>query len=395
VIQKILNLSIVGLLILIGMLCGCGGEEKTEPASITATTPEINLRIKFEATTYTWREGQQPYDIYTAIKQKLEQAGFEVVPEEVTYYDATLFIDYTENKGSGYSLTGFGQTMAYGTNIKCDLRLEDKTRGLIFEKTIYASTPSESSALYVDAVADFEDEVYFKYMGDVIACIFCEGSEVSVLILALADEDYGTQEDAIWALGEIGETAVEPLIQALQDEDEGVRYGAAEALGEIGDVRAVEPLIQGLQDEGEGVRKSVVVALRKMGDTRAVEPIIQTLQDEDSDVRLVAVIALGVIGDDRAVEPLIQALQDEDEGVRAEAAEALGEMEDSRAVEGLIQALNDESYWVRYRATEALGEIGDARAIEPLVQALQDEDDWVREAAQEALEKIREKQSKQ
>ena len=235
------------------------------PTPTPAPTPKLNISIKIEATASTWMEGEQPYDIYSAIKQKLEDAGFEVVPQESTVYDATLVTDYSEDKGRGYSITGVGPTIGYGTNITCILKLDTKTQGLIFEKRISASTPSKSSALYWDAVDDFEDEVYFKYLGGFIATKFGVGDEVSVMILALEDEDTDTQCEAVEALGEIGdERAVEPLIQALKDEDKAIRYWAAKALGEIGDERAVDSLTQALQDEDEYVREAAEEALEKI-----------------------------------------------------------------------------------------------------------------------------------
>jgi len=314
-----------------GVLAACvTTPEEGIPQEEVAPTPQeeppltINASIKIEATASTWREGEQPYDIYSAIKQKLEKVGFEVVPQESMVYDATLVIDYSENKGRGYSITGLGPTAGYGTNITCILKLDAKTRGLIFEKRISASTSYKSSALYWDAVDDFEDAVYFKYLGGFIATKFGVGDGVSVLILALEDEDIDTQCEAVEALGEIGdERAVEPLIQALKDENWHVRWDAAEALGEIGDERAVEPLIQALKDEDRRFRLEALEALGEIGDERAVEPLIQALKDEDKAIRYWAAKALGEIGDERAVDSLTQALQDEVEYVRDAAEEAL------------------------------------------------------------------------
>ena len=50
-------------------------------------------------------------------------------------------------------------------------------------------------------------------------------------------------DEAVKALGDIGEAAVDPLMGALEDEDEYVRALAAWVLGEIADARAVTPLI--------------------------------------------------------------------------------------------------------------------------------------------------------
>lgn len=88
------------------------------------------------------------------------------------------------------------------------------------------------------------------------------------------------------------------------------------------------------------------------------------------------------------VSVLIEALKYDIYNTRQSAAEALGKIGDARAVEPLIKALEDKEWEVQKSAAEALGEIGDARAIEPLIKASEDESRWVRDAAQEALEQI-------
>ncbi len=248
--------------------------------------------IKIEATASAWRG--EPYDIYSAIKQKLEKAGFDVVPPDSTDYDAILFVDYKETQGALYTSGG------YGTRITCNLRLEDKAENRMFETEIYAVTSGYvlSGSLYSDAVDNFEAQVYFKCLGEIIA---------SKIIASKSGID-----------------EVSVLIHFLKDEDWYVRSNAAEALGEIGDARAVEPLIQALLgDESEGVRGEAAGALGHIGDARAVEPLIQALKDEDWWVRKEAAWALGKIGDERAIEPLTQALNDEEELVRAQAEAAL------------------------------------------------------------------------
>jgi PKD repeat protein len=349
----------------------------------------MGILVRIEATTSTWREGEQPYDIYNAIKQELEEAGFEVVQQDSTGYDAILSVDYKEEKDGKYS------SGDYGTKIEFHAELHDNLGKELFSIELHATTPVVAHSLYSSAVNDLLDEVYFKYLGEFIATKFGVGDEVSVIIRALDDEDSSVRTEAADALGEAGyTTAVEPLIRALRDENNRVRWSAADALGKLGDTRAVEPLILALHDEDSSVRQHAADALGKLGDARAVEPLIQALNDASAIVRRDTSEALGEISDTRAVEPLIQALHDEDDLVRRYAAEALGKIGDARAVEPLIQALNDEAYDVLYHAVVALGVIGDVRAIEPLTQALNDEDYLiVHNVIEKALEKIREKQT--
>jgi PKD repeat protein len=278
----------------------------TDDDGLSGTT-EVSMKvvalalIKIETTISTWRKGEQPYDIYGAIKEKLEEVGFEVVPEESADYDAILFVDYEEAKGDPYSRYGnfygpysYGEGLyGYGTDITCNLTLKDKAGRRMFEKEISATPPDLFSGdeLYPASVHSFQDEAYFQYLGEIIASQFGVSDEVSVLIRALGDEDGSVQWSARDALIEIGEPAIEPLIQALNDEDWVIRWGARDALAGIGKP-AVEPLIQALKDENYNVRQYAAEALGNIGDKRAIEPLTQALNDEDENVRYAAERAL-------------------------------------------------------------------------------------------------------
>jgi hypothetical protein len=314
--------------------------------------------IKLEVSATTWREGEEPFDIYGAIEENLVNAGIAVVSVVGEPYDATLYVAYEETKGGEYSGGEFG------TNINCEIQLRDNSGTLLFERTIVASTSYFviGKTLYYDAITNFLDKVYFKYLASMVAAGFGFGDEVTVLISALEDESEDVRSDAAKALGDIGDiSAVEPLSQVLlEDEEYSVRGAAAQALGEIGDPSAIDSLNQSLLgDENSSVRSAVTKALAAIGDTGAVETLCEALiTDEDEFVRSEIAIALGVIGDEGAVETLIQALStDEYWYVRSSAAKSLGEIGDARAVETLTQALSDENESVRYWADWALKQI--------------------------------------
>ena len=178
--RAILALLLCCTIILTG-LSGCA----TPAAEKAPSVAPISATIKLKVTSSTWRESEEPYNIYSATKEKLERVGFKVVSEEGDSYDAALFIDYKETKGREY----IGGDR--GTSIGCALKLYDKTDNLLFEKKMLASTSSvvRGRTLYGDAINDFKSEVYFKYLGEIIATKFGVGDEVSVLITALKDED--------------------------------------------------------------------------------------------------------------------------------------------------------------------------------------------------------------
>lgn len=214
------------------MLTGCIKQEQ----------PALGATIQIEAKTSTWRGGQEPYDIYSAIKEKLEKAGFEVVSNDSGSYDSMLLIDYKEEKSFAYSL--LGQPAGYATDIKCNVKFYDRGGNLLFEKGISCSSPKSFTAppsinvtngAYNSALFYFKCRPYFVCLGEIIASIYSTGDEVPGLIHAL----------------EHGETTQ-------------LRLMSARILGEIGDKRAIEPLTACLDDKEVIIREEAERALDKI-----------------------------------------------------------------------------------------------------------------------------------
>lgn len=163
--------------------------------------------------------------------------------------------------------------------------------------------------------------------------------DIEGLINAMGYEsDNKIQLDALHALINIGEPAIELLIKALKDENIEIRQRAANALGFLGDQRATEPLIEALNDTTI-IRSNAAAALGKIGDERAVIPLIEVLIDEDETVQLNVMGALEKIGEP-AVESLIEVLKNESSKVRNIVVDTLIKIGDVRAVEPLIEILN-------------------------------------------------------
>jgi len=340
--------------------------------------------VKLEVTSHTWREGEEPYDIYTAIKGRLEEAGIDVTSEVNADYDALLLVDYEETKGGEYGFEEAGVGMGiYGTRIMCALKLRDKKDNPLWEYDIETGTSYQFSSTvgpYGDAINNFESHSVFRYLGDLVSIRL--GMDVTVFL--------------------------DTLIADLQSPDSEVRGDAANVLGVIDDERIdvtvfLDTLIAGLQSPDWEVRGDAAKALGVIGDERAVDPLIHILLDDDNINVVAAVIrALGNIGDERAVDPLIITFDEYERRFSWELpiflhsylgtpiAVALGRIGGDRAIEALIGTfLQHEDDAVRKCAAEALGNIGDERAIEPLTVALEDSHPLVQEAAAEALEKIR------
>lgn len=157
----------------------------------TATPAPILAVIKLE-TTYSsfWEERNASYDRYDirgTVKQRLKKAGFEVAEGANPVWNARLLVDYSESSGERYSPGGVG------TEIRCYIRLHDDLGNLLFEHALRASTSPAvlSGGLRANAISNFERNVYFKYLGDIIASRMGFGDEVSILISALEDEGAG------------------------------------------------------------------------------------------------------------------------------------------------------------------------------------------------------------
>jgi HEAT repeat protein len=166
---------------------------------------------------------------------------------------------------------------------------------------------------------------------------------VEPLLSVLAhDGDSAVREDAIRALGEIGDPqAVEALVIVMKEP--GLRTVAVEALGRIGDRRVVPMLIDMVTG---GTPPEVTRAVDGCGDQWSEEVAIQAA----------AVQALGEIGDESALPTLVAAL--EPTFTRAEAAAALARF-GSKAIPWLLPLLTgprDEN--VRYHVKETLALVG-------------------------------------
>ena len=206
---------------------------------------------------------------------------------------------------------------------------------------------------------------------------------IPALVDALEDRYEPVRRNAIYALGAIGELAVDPLIDALDAEKEAFEMepilhicDAAHGLAAVG-APAVSALISALQDERENVRASAAYALGEMGPVaaEAVDALIALLMDESEEVRRHATSALGMIKvpTSKTIPALVKVLRNpEDTDLAFFAAQALTRIgpDATEAVPALRDALMSESAYVRGFSSEALSRIGTAEALQALVPFL-------------------------
>ena len=226
---------------------------------------------------------------------------------------------------------------------------------------------------------------------------------VEPLVALLQDKVKAVRAEASTALAAIGEAALSSLLSALTHVEWLVRLHAVEALGKTRSPDAVAPLLSVLfNDRDRAVREDAVRALGQIGDPRAVEFLVTAMKEPG--LRPLAVEALGQIGDRRAVPVLINVLEgvdrpeivrpidgcgdhwDEDIITLGAAARALGVIRDEAAIPSLIQALRYTM--TRADAADALTRFG-GTVIAPLLALLAHEsDDNIRYHVKDTLAKV-------
>lgn len=175
-------------------------------------------------------------------------------------------------------------------------------------------------------------------------------------ILIGGDED--AREEAVDALGALGEASVPPLLELLDHRDTDVRCWAIWALAQTKSRRAVRPLVAALDDTDCDVRISAALALGELCAAEAAPALVAQLAGWNGLLNRCAADALEKIGEE-AVPALVEALGHPESRVRMWAARALGRIGSTAAVESLCRAyLYDDSYLVQHYAGEALREMG-------------------------------------
>jgi len=172
---------------------------------------------------------------------------------------------------------------------------------------------------------------------------------VPALVASLRDADPIVRQYSAWALGAIGEPALNAagtaLVAALNDPAPAVARAAASAIGQIGATQSVIELLDGaLRATDVQTRRAAATALGWLDEPASYPTVVRALRDPDAAVRQAAVAALGELADPRAIPAVIERLKiDPDPGVRNEAAYRLGKFGDPRAIPTLKQAAGQPS----------------------------------------------------
>jgi HEAT repeat protein len=228
------------------------------------------------------------------------------------------------------------------------------------------------------------------------------GKPVGQWVRELSAESPQTRRGAAFALGKIGAAAAPQLprlASALKDPDGAVREAAVSAIGEIGQ-SLVNPYLQTAKENALRSGDRRYRAEERLGDevARAWDQVggelVHLLNEADPALRQSAAYAVGGFGPGAASarEALEKAFRDADAGVRQNAAWSvgrLGKAAGSEGVRGLSKALGDGDPAVRRNAADALGQIGRPTASSALGALAEccrrDGDAGVRQAAVDAL----------
>lgn len=193
-----------------------------------------------------------------------------------------------------------------------------------------------------------------------------------LLRAATRDEAERVRGEAIDALDQVGQSAVEQLLRELT--------GGNAHTGTDADWATARRFARALSADRPELRMAAANALGRLNDPETVPALVEALEDDDPRVRLRACRACGSIADPRCVPALIARLEDQPR-IRHAAANALGAIATDRALAALIELLADDDESIRRIAASALGEANNARPIEPLARALSDDSEIVRKAA--------------
>ena len=183
-----------------------------------------------------------------------------------------------------------------------------------------------------------------------------ESRDVKALRKLLKHKEEWIKNDAIAALGRIGDTSViKHFCEQLNNKYPQTQLEASDILATIGK-EALKPVLKLISNKKEETRYYVIRTLGKIKDKSVIQPIIRALKDESKIVQLSAVEALGNIGKP-AIKPLIKILTEKDWKLRERAAKALGLVKDIDVIDPLTKASEDEVKSVRDQAKNSLKQV--------------------------------------
>ena len=228
----------------------------------------------------TWRpRGRISFGIAPTLRVKLASAGLGVTEDPATPHDATLKVEYREQRGKQISINLFG------TDITCLVRLDDPQDKEILSLVIH-EVPSYTdlvNAPYVEVVDKLQANPYFYFLGEIIRERMQSHVDTTGALIRALDRQFDRE------LHPRPVTSLDTLVSPGETfPDLDVLFAAAaqqntiDELGSLKDSRAVNVLERLTSHTNRMTRLRAVVALGRFDDP-SIGPVITRIAQTDSD----------------------------------------------------------------------------------------------------------------
>lgn len=242
--------------------------------------------VYIDLTFSTWHpRGRTLSQIGPALKIKLTNAGFMVVPKASDPHDLTLKVRYREERGQQYKFD------TYGTEITCEVKLEHASAGSLLDLTIRETSGAYDSGTppYLEALERFDTNPYFYFLGEIVSSRTRSRSDVTEALIHSLQHMIQAETPKTEQLQDAhGFLPGESLYPAL------VRENTIRELGRLRDDRAVPVLTALLGHASRQTRLASIEALTPLRDSAEVRSALERMAtgDRDPEIRRAAASAL-------------------------------------------------------------------------------------------------------
>jgi HEAT repeats len=228
----------------------------------------------------TWRpRGRISFGIAPTVRLKLASAGLSVTEDPAMPHDATLKVEYREQRGKQISINLFG------TDITCLVELDDPQVEGTLSLVIHES-PSYTDLMdapYVEVVEKLQANPYFYFLGEIVrermqTHVDTTGALIRALDRQFDRELHPQPVTPLDTLVSPGETF--PDLDALFSA--AAQQNTVEELGRLKDSRAVDLLERLTAHANRLTRLHAVVALGQFEDP-SIAPVMKRVAQADSD----------------------------------------------------------------------------------------------------------------
>ena len=253
------------------------GAQETVDREVTASGERV-LYLDLDAS--TWRpRGRISFGVAPTLRLKLLNAGLGVIQDPATAHDATLKVEYREERGQQISVN------SYGTDITFLVRLEDPQDQETLSFVIHES-PSYADlvhAPYVEVVEKLQANPYFYFLGDIVRERMQTHVDTTGALIRALDRQFDhelhpqpvTPHDTLISPGETF-----PDLDALFSV--AAQQNTIDELGHLKDSRAIDLLERMTSHANRLTRLRAVVALGQFNDP-SIAPVMTRVSQADGD----------------------------------------------------------------------------------------------------------------